>query len=338
MPAQAGPALVERLWCRALGVPAAIAADDFFALGGESLTVLQLLRQLREETGVVVPAAEFMRQASFGRLLELVGEHGKAGPPPADGVVVLRAGSGRPVFLVADAAGSSLSYLDLAGHLDAGRPVYGLEPDGGSSARPVPDVAARHLKALTRMQPAGPYTIGGWSFGAVVAHEMAGQLAARGSRADLLICLDAYVPGQAGRPLAADARFVAGHLRTIASAQLGLGAVGIQARRNPALRRLLLDKFAVLARYRPQPVGCPALLLKAEVSAREAQELQRSLAPLYAGGVTVARVGGDHWSMLEPPHAAGLAARLLESLPPEPAAAGHEPARRAAEAGDDVSR
>ncbi|WP_412077691.1 type I polyketide synthase [Streptomyces xanthophaeus] len=318
---------VEQLWCRALGVPSASPADDFFALGGESLMVLNLVTQLREKAGVAVSAAEFLREATFGHLLELAEQQwstaaGGGATAAAGGSVVLREGTGRPLFLVADAAESSLSYRTLAAHLDTPRPVHGLEPRIANSSRmSVEDVAAHHVEALLRAQPAGPYTLGGWSFGAVVAHEMALQLAARGERVDLLVCLDAYVPGRAGRLIGADPEFVLGHLRVMAGAALGLGLAGAQARRNPALRGLLMDKFRVLARYRPRPVACPALVLKVEVDRREAELLRRSVRSLYRGGVTVRPVGGDHWSMLREPYVADLAARLSEALPADEATA-----------------
>jgi phthiocerol/phenolphthiocerol synthesis type-I polyketide synthase E len=310
---------VEQLWCRALGVPSASATDDFFALGGESLMVLNLMTQLREKAGVVVPAADFLRDATFGHLLELAErQRGTDSAPttPQPGSVVLREGTGRPLFLVADAAESSLGYRALAAGLDTPRPVHGLEARIANSSRmSVQDIAAHHVQALLRAQPSGPYTLGGWSFGAVVAHEMAIQLDARGERVDLLVCLDAYVPGRAGRAIGSDPAFVLGHLRLMASAALGLGPAGAQARRNPALRGLLLDKFRVLARYRPQPVACPAVVLKAEVDGTEAERLRHSLRGLYGDGVTVRPVAGDHWSMLREPHVGELAAQLLEALP-----------------------
>ncbi|MGH3758444.1 type I polyketide synthase [Actinophytocola sp.] len=316
-------ALLDRLWCGALGVSTAAREDHFLELGGESLMALQLMRQVRDKLGVVVPAAEFMRLPTFGNLLDLVDQRRDDDEPATQlGAVVLREGIGRPLFLVADAAESSLSYLELAGHLDGARPVYGLEPRGTGSRKSIEDSAAQHLEVLVRLQPAGPYTLGGWSFGAVVAHEMAAQLIARGERVDLLVCLDAYVPGRPGRWIGADPGFVSGHLRLMASSVLGFGEVGVQAKRNSALPRLLLDKFLVLSRYRPRPVDCRALVLKVAVSPREAEELGRAIETFYTGGVTVRPVGGDHWSMLRTPHAEELAAELLGALP-ETEGAGH---------------
>jgi phthiocerol/phenolphthiocerol synthesis type-I polyketide synthase E len=196
--------------------------------------------------------------------------------------------------------------------------VLGLEPRGVAGAR-IEEIAAFHVETLTGLQAEGPYTVGGWSFGAVVAHEMALQLARRGARVDLLVCLDAYMPGRAGRRIGADPSFVLGHLRLMACAALGVGEAGAQARRNPALRGLLRDKFRTLTRYRPRPVGCPTAVFKVGVGDGEARRLARGLQGLYGPGVTVVPVAGEHWSVLREPYVGELAAKvggLLAGDPP----------------------
>ena len=97
------------------------------------------------------------------------------------------------------------------------------------------------MDALRTAQPHGPYTVGGWSYGAVVAHEVARQLTAAGETVDVLLALDGYP-----RTRAELAREVL---------QIPL------ARRD--LRRTLLAKYGLMARYRPAPAGCPALLVTA---------------------------------------------------------------------------
>jgi phthiocerol/phenolphthiocerol synthesis type-I polyketide synthase E len=325
---------LERLWCKALGVPSAADGDNFFALGGESLTLVNLIGRVREQVALTVSVAEFARSATFGRLVELA-ERARAtdAPRPAVGVVTLREGTGRPVFLAADAAGTALSYQALADQLDGDRPVHGLEPDPAAGRLSVEDVAAQHVAAVLRTQPSGPYTIGGWSFGAVVAHEMAAQLTDRGARVDLLLCLDAFVPGRAGVPIAFDAEFLGSHLGLQVGAALGIGTVGRQARRNPELRRLLRDKFRVLLPYRPKPAPCRTVVFKVGVDARAAARLGGRLAGLYRGGVRVRPVDGDHWSMLAQPHVRDLAGKLREVLT-EPAEHAPETAPATATTGE----
>ena len=314
--------LLATLWCRTLGVGSVSDHDDFFALGGESLAVLALMAQLRGQADLVVSSAAFMRTPVFGRLLALAEEQqALTGPGPAVGAVVLREGEGRPLVLVADAAESAGSYRELVERLDTGRPVLGLEPraadprqGAGSGPATVEGIARDHVQALLRAQPEGPYTLGGWSFGAVVAHEMAAQLTARGARVDLQLCLDSYLPGRPGQRFGATGDFLLGHLRLLAGAFLGVGAVGRQVARNPALRRLLVDKFRLLSRYRPQPAAWPVLVFKADTDQAGADRLAERTAAMYPAGVEVVPAAGDHWSMLRSPQVDPLTERLARAM------------------------
>ncbi|MGW3963674.1 type I polyketide synthase [Amycolatopsis sp. NPDC005003] len=311
------PAL-ERVWATALGQPPASDEDHFYGLGGESLMALNMMSRLRDQAGLVVSLAEFSREPTFGRLVELAERDrpkARAQRAPVN-AVLLREGPGRPLFLAADAAGTALSYQPLADRLDAGRPVYGLEPDPADGRhQSVTQVAAHHVDAVLGIQPEGPYTLGGWSFGAVMAHEMARLLVERGEVVDVLLCLDAFVPGRRGVPIGLDAEFLYSHAYFQVAGVLGLGEVGRQMRRNPALHKLFLHKARAMAPYRPRAVDCPAVVFKVGLDARGAAKLTTRLAPLYGGGVRVIPVPGNHWSVLTEPHVHQLAEDLLTTLP-----------------------
>jgi phthiocerol/phenolphthiocerol synthesis type-I polyketide synthase E len=308
---------LERVWATALGEPPASDADHFYALGGESLIALTMMSRLRDQAGIAVSLAEFSREPTFGRLVELAERDRPkiAAVRPPVNAVRLREGAGRPLFLAADAAGTALSYQALADRLDADRPVYGLEPDPAGRARSVTQVAAQHVDAVLRIQPEGPYTLGGWSFGAVVAHEMAGLLVARGEVVDVLLCIDAFMPGRRGRPIGLDPEFLYSNAFFQLAGMLNLGEVGRQMRRNPALHKLFLDKARVLAPYRPREVLCAAVVFKVGLDDRGVERLTTRLAPLYGGGLRVVPVPGNHWSVLTEPHVHRLAEDLLTLLP-----------------------
>jgi phthiocerol/phenolphthiocerol synthesis type-I polyketide synthase E len=302
--------VLQELWRASLGVSTVVDSDDFHALGGESLMMVNLLRQVQDRIGRAVSVVEFSERPTFGGLVRLAGPD-QPTELPAGAVALHEEGQGRPLFLAADAMGTTLGYRALATLLD--RPVYGLEP--GRRAVGIEHVAAEHIERMRAIQPAGPYTVGGWSFGAVVAHEMARQLA---GQADLLVCLDGYVP-RTGRPMALDPDYLVASVRSQADALLGLGPIGRQVRRAPEVRRQFVANIGAMLRYRPQPVTCPAVVFKASTNHRDAARLQARLARSYAGGVAVHPVGGDHWSMLADPHVHDLALRLREALTPEPA-------------------
>ncbi|MFJ1767392.1 type I polyketide synthase [Amycolatopsis sp. NPDC088138] len=297
--------VLEQLWCAALGVPSVAAQDDFFALGGESLMVVSLIHQVRERTGVTVPVTVFTATPTFGRLVELASRD--APDPP--GLVELQAGGhGRPLFFVADAMDTATSYRELASLL-GDRPGYGLEPV--ARAHRIEDIARQHVETVVRAQPSGPYTLCGWSFGAVVAHEVAYQLTRRGDRVDALICLDGFV---SPRGLLPDFPLLVEGIRLQLHAARGTGAVGELLARAPGLRWVFTANIRAALRYRPRPVPCPAVLFEAGARRRTARRLTR-LSTLYGGGVQLGIVGGGHWSMLQEPHVQDLAARLREALP-----------------------
>ncbi|MFF9018125.1 type I polyketide synthase [Streptomyces sp. NPDC014870] len=313
---------LEEIWRQTLGVPAVADGDDFFVLGGESLLALALTTAVRERLGAEVSVTEFALKGTFAGLLELVerrlpgqSDPGTALPP---GVATLREGAGRPFFLVADALGNALPYRELAARLapHGDRPVLALER---SAARPgtIRALAAAHARTLLRAQPTGPYTLGGWSFGAVVAQETARLLIGHGREVDLLVSLDGYVPDTRPLPVAAAPDFLLGGVRAGLDTLLRVGPTAGALRRDPeARRRFLAGQAAVLA-HRPGPVDCPAVLFKADADPRAAARLARRLAGLYPAGLRVVPVAGDHWSMLRPPYVDELAARLDEALTEE---------------------
>ncbi|MEU9701191.1 beta-ketoacyl synthase N-terminal-like domain-containing protein [Streptomyces sp. NPDC047981] len=311
--------VLEEIWRQTLGVPAVGDGDDFFVLGGESLLALALTTAVRERLGAEVSVTEFVLKGTFAGLLELVerrlpgrSDPGTAMPP---GVATLREGTGRPFFLVADALGNALPYRELATRLapDGDRPVLALERSA-ARAGTIRALAAAHARTLLRAQPTGAYTLGGWSFGAVVAQETARLLIGRGREVDLLVSLDGYVPDTRPLPVAAAPDFLLGGVRAGLDTLLRVGPTAGALRRDPEVRRRFLAGQAAVLAHRPGPVNCPAVLFKADTDPRAAARLARRLAGLHPAGLRVVPVAGDHWSMLRPPYVDELAARLDEAL------------------------
>ncbi|MFC8077822.1 type I polyketide synthase [Streptomyces sp. NPDC057307] len=327
---------LERLWCRTLGVSAVDDHDDFFALGGESLLAVHFMNRVGHHTGRHVPVAEFSAKATFGRLVQLAGRGTSLGPDgmssgtperQTPGLVTLRAAGSRPaLFLAADGLGTTAGYRALAKRLDDDRPVYGLETSAAPRGRDtIEDIAARHIEVLRRVRPHGPYLLGGWSFGAVVAHEMAHQLMASGAEVGSLLLLDGHVPATGGLPIASVPGFLRSGLRLQLQATLGYGTVGALVRGAPRSRRLFNANIRALWRYRPRALGCPAVFLTTRGTAY-AESQRVGLGAVYPRGVRVRPVGGGHWSMLAEPHVGQLAETIrwsLESAAPVAGAAEH---------------
>src|SRR5262249_12665618 len=118
-----------------------------------------------------------------------------ASPPPFATARPLQAGGiGAPLFCPPPAGGAVFCYQPLAAALGRDQPVYGLqarglEPDE-RAATSIEQMAAQYLAEIRMLQPAGPYHLLGWSFGGLVAYEVARQLQAEGERVPLLALLD----------------------------------------------------------------------------------------------------------------------------------------------------
>jgi len=185
------------LFAEVLGVERVGVDDDFFVLGGHSLLATRLIRRVRSVFGnrvdirVVFEAptvAGFIRRMSQ----DLAGS-------AFDVLLPLRTeGRRRPLFCVHPAVGISWVYQGLTRHVDQDQPVYGLQARGITEPAAMPQsmaaMVADYVETITRVQPAGPYHLMGWSFGGVAAHAIAIELQRRGEEVALLAMMDAY-PG-----------------------------------------------------------------------------------------------------------------------------------------------
>jgi Thioesterase domain len=112
-----------------------------------------------------------------------------------EGVVAIKpTGSKRPFFFLHGQWKSQAFYcFPLAHGLGSDQPFYVLEPyafDGLPVAPTFEEIAAAHIKSLRTVQPEGPYQLGGWCNGALMAYEIARQLHAEGQKVDLLVLMN----------------------------------------------------------------------------------------------------------------------------------------------------
>jgi amino acid adenylation domain-containing protein len=183
------------LFAEALGRDDVGPDDDFFDIGGHSLTATKLLSRIRSVLGVQLGIRAIFEAPTPARLCEQLDAGNR--PDALDVLLPLRSGGDLPpLFCVHPAAGISWVYSGLLRHIDARRPVYGLQARGlkGTVPASVGEIAADYVQQIRSVQPDGPYHLLGWSFGAVVAHAMAVRLQAAGQQVGLLALLDG-VPG-----------------------------------------------------------------------------------------------------------------------------------------------
>jgi amino acid adenylation domain-containing protein len=198
-------ALVE-VWSDVLGVEQIGVNDNFFALGGHSLLAVRLFSEIERKLSARIPLAALFQTATVAGLAEIV-EQQLGGGQSTQGwssVVPMRPGNGRPFFLVGWAGGEILGYRELVEHLAPGAPVYGLRAPGVDRDKlplgTIEEMATHYIEEIRRVQPQGPYLLGGYCFAGLVAYEMGAQLVEQGEQLAKLALIDAYPHGTARRP------------------------------------------------------------------------------------------------------------------------------------------
>jgi amino acid adenylation domain-containing protein len=189
-----------QVFAEVLGLDRVGVDDDFFALGGHSLLAVTLVAQLRAH-GVSVSVRDLITAPTVRGLMNRMSLSSLR--DALDVLLPIRTGGDRPpLFCMHPAGGLSWCYMPLARYVPDGFQLYGLQArglDGSSeSAASVREMAADYLRQIRAVQPAGPYHLLGWSFGAFLAHEIAVQLAAVGEAAAALVLMDAYPPATEG--------------------------------------------------------------------------------------------------------------------------------------------
>ena len=194
---------LQRIWEDLLGVKPIGMRDNFFALGGHSLLAARMVDRIEQTCGEKLPLATFFAGATIADLADALGRAretlGQEDPNVRARVFTVQAGGdGRPFFFVhGDQNGGGLYCLKLAEGMSKDQPFYALEPyrfEGLSVPPTLEAMAAAHIQAVQKVQPQGPYLLGGWCNGGLLAYEMARQLHAAGQSVDLLAAIDMATP------------------------------------------------------------------------------------------------------------------------------------------------
>jgi amino acid adenylation domain-containing protein len=186
-----------QIWEKVLGVSPIGCADDFFSLGGTSLSAVRLVVEIDKQFGQTLTLNVIMQEGNIANLAKLLSK--SAGPSVHPSLAVFRReGSRSPFFVVHSIGGEVLEYYQLSRLLGDDQPFYGLQSPLGVPAvdgnRSIEEMAGQYLEAVRSIQPEGPYLLGGFSWGGLVAFEMAQQLRRLNQRIALLAIVDSDPP------------------------------------------------------------------------------------------------------------------------------------------------
>jgi len=200
-PRNATEAKLRTIWQDVLGVPCGI-DDNYFELGGTSLLAVNVFARIERELGVRLPLALLVECPTIASLAARMEQ-----PRDLASLVTLSAPSSqtaRPLFLVHDADGETLLYRNLARRLGKERPIYALQPRADAGAAivhtSIEEMARHYVTEMRKVQPFGPFLLGGLCAGGVLAYEMARQLELEGETAHLVALFDAADVEAAPRP------------------------------------------------------------------------------------------------------------------------------------------
>jgi acyl-coenzyme A synthetase/AMP-(fatty) acid ligase/thioesterase domain-containing protein/acyl carrier protein len=183
------------MFANVLGLERVGLDDDFFDLGGDSLGVVELLAAIADRFSVDLPASTVLEAPTVAQLALRLSHRRDTNASP---VVMLRTDAqGDPFFCVGGGGSPAISLRALSevmsDHNFAAIQQRGLE-ERAIPDHSIPAVARRNIAAMRAIQPSGPYSLGGFSFGGYVAFEMACCLQAAGDEVALLVILDTSVP------------------------------------------------------------------------------------------------------------------------------------------------
>lgn len=188
---------VAEIWQETLGKPDIAITDNFFDLGGHSLLALRLMALVEDRLGKSLPLSALFQGPTVEHMAHLLRERQGAGIwSPL--VTIQPHGDKPPFFAVHPTGGDVLCYYHLSRLLGNDQPFYGLQARGldadAAPARTIQEMAADYIKAIRSVRPHGPYVVGGWSFGALVAYEMAQQFRQADEDVPLVAILDMLAP------------------------------------------------------------------------------------------------------------------------------------------------
>ncbi|MCG6135507.1 MAG: amino acid adenylation domain-containing protein [Nostoc sp. LLA-1] len=187
---------LTEIWQQVLGISSVGVKDNFFELGGNSLLAMRLLVEINRRLDKTLPLTTFLATQTVEQLANVLADE-ETQLSWSSLVPIQTNGNKFPLFCVHAIEGNVLFYRSLVQYLKPDQPVYGLQAQG-LDGRQVPclsivEMASHYIQEIRKVQLHGPYFLSGFSFGGLVAYEIAQQLYAQGEKVALLAIFDTPV-------------------------------------------------------------------------------------------------------------------------------------------------
>ncbi|MGI9471021.1 MAG: non-ribosomal peptide synthetase [Rubripirellula sp.] len=360
---------LSQAWSEMLGLSTVGIYQDFFELGGTSLQAATMAARLSEDLEIHVPTSLLFDLADIARLAARLAtlhpdeiairfgsesvaiypkgededdseaEHPLIATLKDESDVETLPNPPAPIFMVHPPGGIVVCYRELAQRCADGQAFYAIRSRGlhGEETLPetVQEMAADYIDAIRHVRPHGPYQLGGWSLGGMIAYEITQQLSAAGETVERLILLDTAIPEGASDLVPADQQSNAGLEYGIEMTLEELGALnpseqlpilwehakslGVLEEDAPAevveralqdLKHLFHHHADLVSKYKMLPCPVGILLFRPQEVPFEVKLCEDRGWGSLAPKVDVAVVPGHHHSMVQPPNVDQIAARI----------------------------
>ena len=344
-------------WQDILGLQRVGINENFFDLGGTSLQAAMLSAQLSDDLSVHVPTVLLFDLADITHIAQRLGElhpTAVAARFTEESLVTVNSsfakenhhpllvslkttGSRPPLFLIHPPGGIVVCYTALAHHFDEQRPLFGIRSRGLHGTEQLPEsleeMAADYAAALRTAQPNGPYLLGGWSLGGVIAGEVARHLLADGEQVERLILFDSALPDsdpsdrRTGQEYGLD--FSLAELGELSTAEqlpflydhakrMGLihetAPEELVTRVLEDLQKLFAHHVRLCSQFQPRPIDADGVLFRpTDTPIQTGGPTDRGWSK-FLRSVAVHTVPGHHHSMVALPHVPVLATVLTKAI------------------------
>jgi len=331
---------LTHLWEDLLNMKPIGVGDNFFEVGGHSMLAARMMAGVERLSGVKLPLNLIFQEPTIEGLARVLRKLSGTASKFSSLVEIQAGVSSIPFFCVHPAGGHVLCYAHLSRHLGAGQTLYGLQAQGLDGEHDpltrIDEMATHYIDVMRSVQPEGPYLLGGWSMGGVVAYEMARQLQAQGHNIAMLALFDSNLPARDTHFEELDELVLLDQFARdlgISPEQLEISPeelmhIGQEERLNYVLDRAgdhdllppdielsqmrhLFNIFKINVRamlsYVPKPSPVPVTLFT--VGESSANTIWNTLSPTQVNPVS-----GNHFTMMREPHVEVLAGKLKACL------------------------
>jgi amino acid adenylation domain-containing protein/FkbH-like protein len=348
---------LARIWEEVLETRPVGIRDKFFDLGGHSLLAVRLVSRIEREFSRKVRVATIFQCPTIEGLAEVIRDEEKEARPKSSIVEIQAKGERPPLFLVHGAGGGMFwGYANLSRHVGTSQPIYAFRSrglDGLDEFSSIEEMAAQYVADLRRIQPNGPYYLGGYCFGGIVAYEMARQIVNGPGKVALLALFNCAPPNSRYARVACTPIWGLRFLKNLfywggyvwqltppqrrefgrwkwhrlkqrfrrnpqtSDGRVDVGDLVDLSSFAPEERKVWEEHIRALLKYQPKPYEGKVHLFRSP-----GHSMLCSFAPDYGwsefakGGVVTSIVSGAHEKILEEPCVANVAAALDKLLEP----------------------